>query len=442
MLGTKVLRKSLGHATLRRANEEQRAIVVAFKARIEAALKEAQRRASLPVLDREALEWNAALVEERAREEKERRLFRPSLQADWKDEEVSEEERLAETPQSQFADRLEAVAGAHGMGAMERFRGIAKGTATPLAMHVEEWLQSTPHDPKGNGLKRRAVRRLIGWCERSDVDPVVEAITPYVAARFEDAEFPIGSTPATTFSSYRTAYRSYWRWMQGRGFGPGTAPWEGRQRASFKPHRVEAPPKKRPFTDDEVQALLAGPASSRLHDAMRIAALSGMRLGEIARLRVRDCVDGVFNIRVSKTVAGVRIVPVHSGLQETVARLTANRPDGAYLIDGGLDEPPADAERTRHGPLTKEFTRYRRRLEVDDKPDIHRQSNIDFHSFRRWFIDRRQRVLAQGGAAFTEGTLKDVVGHDRGALGMTAGTYAGTAPIEEKQRCVEAVGLP
>lgn len=79
---------------------------------------------------------------------------------------------------------------------------------------------------------------------------------------------------------------------------------------------------KRPFTTAEALKLLQGPADGELADAMRVAALSGMRIEEIYRLTVADCGGGWFTLRQAKTKAGVRRVPIHSGLADIIARRT------------------------------------------------------------------------------------------------------------------------
>ena len=46
---------------------------------------------------------------------------------------------------------------------------------------------------------------------------------------------------------------------------------------------------KRPFSSAGIAALLNGGADRELSDAMRVAALTGMRLDEIYNLTVADC---------------------------------------------------------------------------------------------------------------------------------------------------------
>lgn len=135
-------------------------------------------------------------------------------------------------------------------------------------------------------------------------------------------------------------------------------PWTG-QRLSER--RNGGPEKEREFTDAEVTRLLTAPYPEgmqfreRLHDAMRIAALSGMRIEELARLTVADCAGGLFDIRKAKTAAGIRKVPIYADLAPIVERRTAGKRAAAFLIE--------EIEKVKGNgqcPLSKQFVRYRR----------------------------------------------------------------------------------
>src|SRR5690606_2467267 len=95
--------------------------------------------------------------------------------------------------------------------------------------------------------------------------------------------------------------------------------------------------------------------------------LSGMRLEEICQLRVADCADGGFRVHFGKTVNARRTVPIHPDLVAIVARRTEGKPASAYLIDG-LPDVPASRDSRSH-PAAKAFTRYRRKVGVDERPN-------------------------------------------------------------------------
>ena len=178
---------------------------------------------------------------------------------------------------------------------------------------------------------------------------------------------------------------------------------------------------------------------------MLIAALSGMRVEEICGLKVGDIKGDLIDLRGTKTAAARRVVPLHTGLTVTIGRRCEGKAAGAYLFDE-LPTPPADSPRERSQPVVKAFTRYRRAAGVDERAEGARQSNVDFHSFRRWFIREARDALTAGRAkGYSYWTIAEVVGHskeDSLPLGMTMSRYSGDDTAEAKRACVAAVKLP
>jgi integrase len=167
---------------------------------------------------------------------------------------------------------------------------------------------------------------------------------------------------------------------------------------------------------------------------MRIAALSGMRINEIGRLTLGDCVDGVFNIREAKTAAGIRRVPIHPTLNPIVARRTEGKAADAYLIEEL--SPRRDHTTDRAAKASERFTAYRRDLGIDERKEGQRQSNVDFHSFRRWFVTKAEE------AGQPPHVISAVVGHAEGRQGMTLGLYSGGPSEAQMRAVVESVKLP
>jgi integrase len=91
-------------------------------------------------------------------------------------------------------------------------------------------------------------------------------------------------------------------------------------------------------------------------------------------------------------------------------------------------------DRERSMAVSKRFGYYRKRLGVDDRLEGRRQSRIDFHSFRRWFVTKARE------AGIDRATVAAVVGHEVGNL--TDDTYSGGPSMALKRKCVEAVRLP
>jgi hypothetical protein len=95
---------------------------------------------------------------------------------------------------------------------------------------------------------------------------------------------------------------------------------------------------ERPFTDEEVRKLLAGPASPPMHDLMMIATLTGARLEAIVD-RARDSEAGLFTFKPQKKEKSARGVPIHSALVDLVAR----SPSGPRRNANAPSAPPTNS---------------------------------------------------------------------------------------------------
>lgn len=304
--------------------------------------------------------------------------------------------------------------------------GLTTGEVVPVAYEVDRYIRQEGLKPSYASRTRSAVRRLSAWLLDHRIGDNIHAVTGRRADEFADAVAP-GITTAT-LNSLLSALSAYWRWMKQRRL-VSENPWQGQQR---KVVSRQGNAEKRPFTDAEVKALLSGPASLTLHDMMRLAALSGLRLSEIGNLRAGDVVGGVFKVRAGKTAAAIRDVPVHPDLAALVRRRMRDKSPDAFLIEE-LTAPPSRPGR-RGGKIGERFTAYRRRLELDARPAGRRQADADFHSFRRYFITKAEQ------AGQPEPSIRSVVGHQR--EGITLGRYSGGPSKAQLQRVVRSVRLP
>ena len=167
---------------------------------------------------------------------------------------------------------------------------------------------------------------------------------------------------------------------------------------------------------------------------MLLAALTGMRQAEIGNLRVRDAEAGVFVVTRSKTTAGERSVPIHPDLTALVARRREGKAADAYLLEE-LTAPASRPER-RGYKVAEWFTNYRRKLGLDARQHGRRQSDADFHSFRRWFATKAEQ------AGQPPHVISAVLGHKEGRQGMTLGVYSAGPSLSQRRSVVEAVCLP
>ena len=330
-------------------------------------------------------------------------------------------------------EHVEQVGETHGDEAATTLRDVALGRATPLLYHVDAWLAEGgakgPLRERTRAQYRSDVARLAAWAQRVGVPGSVEAFTRKVAGRYVSEELVARGVESKTANRQISAASAYWRWLMKRAGIEGN-PWQGQMLAKVAPADPSAR-RKRPFTDAEVARLLAGCQDPELADLMRVAALSGMRVEETYRLTVARCAGGWFDITNAKSRAGWRRVPIHSALAEIVARRTAGQPAGAFLFPEAGSARPG---RERSMAISKRFGRYRQTVGVHEREEGRRQSSVDLHSFRRWFI------TAARNADFDQPTVAAVVGHEAGNI--TDAVYSGGPSEEVKRRLVEAVRLP
>jgi integrase len=318
-----------------------------------------------------------------------------------------------------------------GRQAADTFVGIARGTATPLLLHIDAWLREG--GSKGSLAPRTIVqyradlKAFAEWAASIGIT-TVEAVTEQTTGQFVTEQLVGKGVHWETANRKIRPASSYWRWLRKRA-GVKANPWAGQSMSKGAGRNGDR--SKRPFTDAEVAALIGGEADPELADAMRVAALSGMRVEEIYRLAVADCAGGWFDVRRAKTRAGVRRMPIHSNLAPIVARrCDAKKPTDFLFHEAG----PTREGRERSMALSKRFGRYRQTLGIHEREAGARHSRVDFHSWRRWFVTKARN------AGIDRAVVAAVVGHESGNL--TDDVYSG-GPAERLLRaCVEAVRLP
>lgn len=346
--------------------------------------------------------------------------------------EMADEE--AESAEDYIHDTADRVERSHGGAGKSRFLSIAFGRVSVdhhLAAHLGEAAALAPKTLNG---WRGQINQFAAWAVAEGLD--VGDVDRRIAGRYVTAKL-VPMHPRTA-AKHLSALRSYWTYLIGRGHTPGQNPWEG-QIAARKGKRAvrSAGDRERPFTLEEMQTLLfaaypdhlSKAFKGQIYDAMRVSALSGLRLAEIVTLRVGECGDDAFDIQHGKTQAARRRVPIHPQLAGIISRRVAGkRQDDWVFQELATERDPGDT-------FGKRFSRYRELLGVDDKRDGKRRSLVNFHSFRRWFVTEAER------AGQPETTIAAVVGHAEGRRSMTFGIYSGGPSDQQRRACVE-VHLP
>ena len=349
--------------------------------------------------------------------------------------------------------RAEVITEKHGGRKGTEYAEVAMGWTTPLDHHADAFIAfKGTYRQKTQGDFKRVLGWLREWMTASRRSPFLEYLGRKEAGLFIDGCLTKGRSRDKA-KAYLGFLREYWRWLKMRHHVEEN-PWLDQELPVAPRAARDATPDagKRPYSDKEIVALVYGeveehlrpPPSLYMRDLMRIAALSGMRLEEICQLRIDDCIDGNFMVREGKTDNAKRVVPIHSQLKETIARLTGNKPATAFLIEG-LPEVPKSRE-SRSDPASKSFTRYRRKVEVDERPNDKAKSNVDFHSFRRWFTKAAKERFEAGNAGYSPWAIADVVGHSdqdiEKILHLTMKLYPGPSAEAARRAVVEAVRLP
>jgi integrase len=320
----------------------------------------------------------------------------------------------------------------HGAEVASTFAGIARGSVTPLGPLIEAWLCEADIEARSIGDHKRAVAELLAWAKESGKPATIEVFNRRVAGAYVTVLLSKGLDRGKTIAKRLWSLSSLWRFLIRKGHVEVNV-WTGHGISGGRAAREKQP--ERPFTVEEVRALLTGVADPVLADLMRLALFSGARIEELALLRVRDIDVAEKTLHVQadpKSPASRRKVPIHSATWPVVeARIRGKTADAFLLHELG----PAPKEgRQRSMAISKAFGRYRASVGVDDVREGQRRSLVNFHSFRRTFV-----TLAEQ-AGIPESTIRSVVGHKR--QGMTFGVYSGGPTIEQRRACVEAVRLP
>jgi integrase len=320
----------------------------------------------------------------------------------------------------------------------KQFAAIALGEATPIDLHHAQYLSRANTKRRTKADDVRALKFLMEWCATNQVTPMLRSITPRMATRFMDDLVARAEGPSpVTLKKYLSRLRQYWEWLVRREHADINPFLSVKLPIADVPHDQ----RERPFTRDEMVALLNGSPSPALHDLVRIGALTGARLDVIVDLKVKDvgpksneCPHGVFHFKPQKNEKAVRAVPVHSALAKIVRRRVVGKAPGDDLFPEWPAPKKAGTERERSFKASNAFTEYRRSVGVDDRVPGKRRSLVNFHSFRRWFITEAER------AGQPENIIAAVVGHRR--PGMTLGLYSAGPALRQARACVMAVKLP
>ena len=194
----------------------------------------------------------------------------------------------------------------------------------------------------------------------------------------------------------------------------------------FKLPKLDAVPSKQTqrqaFTDGELLTLLeasrtAGKHADSLYKCIKIGMYSGMRVEEICRLQRTNIIQEdvlLFDIRDSKTAAGVRRIPVHHELLPLLKDLPER-----YLI-----ESTPDKAGRRSNTVVQAFSKLKNRLGFG--------ANKTFHSIRHTVNTK----LMQSGKILV---VNELIGHANSKSNQGLNTYYHGADIQELSALIHSI---
>ena len=288
----------------------------------------------------------------------------------------------------------------------QRFYDEAFGTLIPTTEYLEEWLSSSQVKEKTVKMRRATIERL------AEKFPMLNDISRKEVRRWV-TELVAELKPATV-QRMMSDCRTYWAYLATIEAVPeDSAPFD---RLGLKVKRSSW----LPYTSDEAVQLLkaaeGAEGDAQLADAIRMAMYTGARREELCSLKIEHVKADRFEIIDAKTAAGVRVVPIHRELAQTMARLVDQSTDG-YVLSG----LKANANGDRGDAIGKRFTRLKKSCGFDDRHT--------FHSWRGTVITMLER------AGVPESTVQDIVGHERSTL--TGSTYSGKSTFEMRRDALD-----
>jgi integrase len=286
----------------------------------------------------------------------------------------------------------------------DRFLAVATEEATLVQETYELWLQQFDGTEQTKIQHEAAVKRFLKWAKSTET---IEAVTRKRAGEYVNTLLASSGLSKRTIQRHCSSLSSLWVWYGARGFTEQENPWRGHGLSSKKGQSAY----RHAYSDDMILKLLKADYGHRyaqdIPDLIRLALLTGARLEVFCAMKksaIEKREDGYWaTIEGDKTVAGNRVVPLHSAAVAIIERRLEG--SGEFLF-AGLE--PGGPDKKRSWYVGKMFRYHRLKLT--------KVKGEDFHAFRNTFI------AVMEGLEVAESTVKLLVGHKRQS--MTYGHYS------------------
>ena len=293
-----------------------------------------------------------------------------------------------------------------------RFYASAAGQLVNFTEHLDEWLATSRATAKTKYMHRSDVKRFA-----REFQMVQDVSRPEVRRWITKLMNGDGLTPKTV-QRILSALRGYWRYLQsievaGEDHEPFSKLDVARQNKRISPRST-----RQPFEPGDVVKLLDAAierGEENLADLIRLGMWTGCRIEELCALKVDQVKDDYFSVGDAKTKAGWRDVPIHSELQQTMARLVDQLKD-CYVLSGLTVNKYGD----RSNGIGKRFGKLKSAMGFG--------SQHVFHSLRKTVVT----ILENAGVP--ENVVADIVGHEKTT--MTYGLYSGGLSLAVKREAL------
>ena len=291
---------------------------------------------------------------------------------------------------------------------------------TLLAPLVEDWNKTQRGAQKSIDQKYRDMQRMSAHFF------TLEALQPQRIKKWTDKLLEEGTT-YSSFVRIGGGCKSFWQYLQNSGtvLMATPDPFVGAFKLALKTSvKTDTGRSGSSYTADQLSMIYSEALKLKdksLADLIALGAYTGARVEELGRLTKETCVDGIFNIKKSKTAAGIRQVPIHTAVAPLVARMLAESKDG-YLVPS----TSVNQYDLRMAALGQKYTKLKTKLGFG--PDL------VFHSTRGTLITLMQH------ANVAEGVAADHVGHEKQT--MSYGLYAAGSSMAQKREALALVVYP
>jgi integrase len=308
-----------------------------------------------------------------------------------------------------------------GTDPVSRQVALLTGQATPFLKHADAWKKQVAVAPKTRDEYWTALHAFANAVKQPLEDLKGAHVQGWVDAMLHAGDDE--GLDSQTVRKKLSGCRNYWNYLRFRGL-------VADERKPFDDRDVKNPPGSvkteiARYEPKEIVALWQAAEAednALLADLIRIAAFTGGRREDIARLKVGDLkTDPDTGVRFmhmrGKTDAGDRDVPIHPQIADLIDRLAAAPDPEGYLI-------PSRAENQyglRATIIGKEFSHLKTKLGYGETHTFHSIRHTVTHLFEA--------------AECPEGVAQDIIGHKK--LGMTYGLYSGKTKIDQRARWLE-----